>query len=64
MFGILKRFPNKLQFLLIRVKTLDKPLIAKCFIHVVGVSLFIPYRILKTNDKYLSHKFPLVYEMC
>ena len=34
-FGISKRFPVKLQLLLIRAETLDKPLIAKCFIHVV-----------------------------
>ena len=34
-FGISKRFPIKLQLLLIRAETLDKPLIAKCFIHVV-----------------------------
>ena len=34
-FGITKRFPIKLRLLLIRVETLDKPLTAKCFIHVV-----------------------------
>src|SRR5574344_2055830 len=34
-FGISKRFPIKLQLLLIRAKTLEKPLTAKCFIHVV-----------------------------
>jgi hypothetical protein len=34
-FGITKRFPIKLQLLLIRAETLDKPLSAKCFIHVV-----------------------------
>ena len=34
-FGISKRFPIKLQLLLIRAETLDKPLTAKCFIHVV-----------------------------
>ena len=40
-FGISKRFSIKLQLLLIRAETLDKPLTAKCFIHVVSVSLFI-----------------------
>ena len=35
-FGISKRFPIKLQLLLIRAETLDKPLTAKCFIHDVG----------------------------
>src|SRR5574344_102861 len=35
-FGISKRFPIKLQLLLIRAVPLDKPLSAKCFIHVVG----------------------------
>ena len=34
-FGISKRFPIKLQLLLIRAETLDKPLTAKCFIHDV-----------------------------
>ena len=34
-FGISKRFPIKLQLLLIRAVPLDKPLTAKCFIHVV-----------------------------
>ena len=34
-FGISKRFPIKLQLLLIRAETLDKPLTAKCFIYVV-----------------------------
>jgi hypothetical protein len=34
-FGISKRFPIKLQLLLIQAKTLDKPLTAKCFIHDV-----------------------------
>jgi len=34
-FGISKRFPVKLQLLLIRAKTLDKPLTAKCFIYDV-----------------------------
>ena len=41
-FGISKLFPIKLQVLLIRAKTLDNPLTAKCFIYDVGVSLFIP----------------------
>ena len=40
-FGITKRFPIKLQLLLIRVETLDKPLTAKCFIHVVTAMCFI-----------------------
>ena len=40
-FGISKRFPIKLQLLLIRAETLDKPLTAKCFIHVVSRSVFI-----------------------
>ncbi len=35
-FGISKRFLVKLQLLLIRAVPLDKPLIAKCFIHDVG----------------------------
>jgi hypothetical membrane protein len=34
-FGISKHFPIKLQLLLIRAKTLDNPLTAKCFIHDV-----------------------------
>jgi len=34
-FGISKRKSIKLQLLLIRAETLDKPLTAKCFIHVV-----------------------------
>lgn len=34
-FGISKRFPIKLQLPMIRAETLDKPLTAKCFIHVV-----------------------------
>ncbi len=34
-FGISKHFPVKLQALLIRAKTLGKPLTAKCFIHDV-----------------------------
>jgi hypothetical protein len=41
-FGITKRLPIKIQLLLIRAKTLDKPLTAKCFIHdVSGMWLFI-----------------------
>jgi hypothetical protein len=40
-FGISKRFPIKLQLLLIRAEMLDKPLTAKCFIHVVSRSVFI-----------------------
>jgi hypothetical protein len=40
-FGISKRFPIKLQLLLIRAVLLDKPLTAKCFIHVVSRSVFI-----------------------
>ena len=40
-FGISKYFPVKLQLLLIRAEMLDNPLTAKCFIHVVSVSLFI-----------------------
>ena len=40
-FGISKRFPVKLQPPLIRADTLDKPLTAKCFIHVVSRSVFI-----------------------
>ncbi len=44
-FGISKRFPIKLQLLLIRAATLDKPLTAKCFIHDVGGSYYFknPY---------------------
>ena len=34
-FGISKHFPVKLQVLLIRAKTLDNPLTAKCFIYDV-----------------------------
>ena len=34
-FGISKHFPIKLQLLLIRAETLDKPLTAKCFIYDV-----------------------------
>ena len=34
-FGISKRFPIKLQLLLIRAETLDNALTAKCFIHDV-----------------------------
>jgi hypothetical protein len=34
-FGISKRFTVKLQVVLIRTETLDKPLTAKCFIHDV-----------------------------
>ena len=33
--GIAGDFPVKLQLLLIRAEMLDKPLTAKCFIHVV-----------------------------
>ncbi len=40
-FGISKRLPVKLQLLLIRAETLDKPLTAKCFIRVVSRSVFI-----------------------
>ncbi len=40
-FGITKRLPIKLQLFLIRAETLDKPLTAKCFIHVVSRSVFI-----------------------
>lgn len=39
-FGISKRFPIKLQPLLIRAIMLDKPLTAKCFIHVVRQRLY------------------------
>jgi len=39
-FGISKHFPIKLQLLLTRAKMLNKPLIAKCFIHVVVLSAF------------------------
>ena len=42
-FGISKRLPIKLQLLLIRAETLDKPLTAKCFIH--DVELNPPQRI-------------------
>ena len=34
-FGISKHFPVKLQVPLIRAKTLDNPLTAKCFIYAV-----------------------------
>jgi len=40
-FGISKRFPIKLQIPLIRAELLDKPLSAKCFIHVVVASNLI-----------------------
>jgi len=40
-FGNSKHFPIKLQLLLIRAETLDKPLTAKCFIPVVSRSVFI-----------------------
>ena len=40
-FGISKRFPIKLQLLLIRAETPDNPLTAKCFIYVVSGSAFI-----------------------
>ena len=47
-FGISKRFSIKLQLLLIRAETLDKPLTAKCFIHdVVCWCLFL-------NDYYFK----------
>ncbi len=39
-FGISKRFPFKLQQLLIRAETLAKPLTAKCFIHDVVLRFF------------------------
>ena len=55
-FGISKRFPIKLQLLLIRAVPLDKPLYAKCFIHVVGVSLFI---FLVNFLSFLLHRFCL-----
>src|SRR5574344_1378327 len=48
-FGISKRFPIKLQQLLIRAVPLDKPLTAKCFIHVVSRSVFIFPVILSFN---------------
>src|SRR5690554_7725665 len=50
-FGITKRLPIKIQLLLIRAKTLDKPLTAKCFIHdVSGMWLFIvPLSVLLEN---------------
>ena len=35
-FGISKHIPVKLQLLLIRAETFDKPLTAKCFIYDVG----------------------------
>ncbi len=38
-FGISKRFPFKLQLLLIRAVPLDKPLTDKCFIHDVSRSV-------------------------
>ena len=48
-FGISKRFAIKLQLLLIRAKTLDKPLIAKCFIHDVTQRHFFIFKfIIKT----------------
>lgn len=40
-FGISKRFPVKLQLLLIRAETLAKRLTAKCFIHDVGNSAYV-----------------------
>jgi hypothetical protein len=48
-FGISKHFPIKLQLLLIRAETLDKPLSAKCFIHVVVCSLLFIYCCLIIN---------------
>jgi len=48
------RFPVKfkLQLLLIRAETLDKPLTAKCFIHVVGCWCFFLLSDLQTDTKY------------
>ncbi len=40
-FGISKHLPVKLQILLIRTETLDKPLIAKCFIYDVTASIYL-----------------------
>ncbi len=39
-FGISKHFPVKLQELLMRAKTLDNPLTAKCFIYDVVASFY------------------------
>ena len=39
-FGIPKHFPVKLQVLLIRAKTFDNALIAKCFIYDVGNRIY------------------------
>ena len=36
--GIAGYYPIKLQLLLIRAETLDKPLTAKCFIHDVELN--------------------------
>jgi len=38
-FGISKRFPVKLQLLLIRAEMPDNPLTAKCFIYDVELNL-------------------------
>ena len=57
-FGISKRFPVKLQLLLIRAETLDKPLTAKCFIHDVVCRFFsivkVLYIILSTKRNLLT----------
>ena len=39
-FGISKRFPVKIQQILMRAETLDNPLTAKCFIYDVICWLF------------------------
>ena len=51
-FGISKRFPVKLQLLLIRAETLDKPLTAKCFIHVVRAMCIIFLEVFKYKFHY------------
>ena len=49
-FGISKHFPVKLQVLLIRAETLDKPLTVKCFIYDVSNWAF-----LSINGLYVSY---------
>jgi hypothetical protein len=56
-FGIPKLFPVKLQLLLIRAKTPDKPLTAKCFIQVVCAQHEQRSHLVKLNEKIQKCKF-------
>ena len=51
-FGISKRFPIKLQLLLIRAERLDKPLTAKCFIYDVRAMCIIFLEVFKYKFHY------------